>query len=353
MSLEQLRSRIDQLDRDLVRLLNERTNVVLEVGKCKQNNAEEIYVPAREKKVLEKVCSLNPGPLPNSSLTAIYREIMSASLSLESATVIAYLGPEATFTHMAARARFGVSVEYLPCETVGDVFQSVWRKEASYGVVPIENSTEGAVSYTLDQFVDSPLHICAEIYLPVSHHLVSRFALPEIKTVYSHPQVFGQCRQRLNQMLRGVTLVPVSSTARAVQIAKEEPGSAAIASALAADLYGINVVEGDIQDLVDNTTRFLVVGKKYGEPTGADKTSLLFGVKHRAGALYDALGMLKKYGLNMTSIESRPCKTKAWEYYFFVDVEGHTGERRVEQALAELGEQCTVLKVLGSYPKAL
>lgn len=324
-----------------------------QVGGVKKAANHEFYVPAREKQVLEKVRRLNKGPLPDDSLDHIYREIMSSSLALESPMTIAYLGPEATFTHMAARGRFGGSLSYQACETVGDVFQTVWRGEATYGVVPIENSTEGVVTYTQDQFIDSPLRICAELYLPVRHHLLARCALGEIKKVYSHPQVFGQCRARLNQLLRGVDLIPVSSTAKAAQLAAQEDGAAALASALAAEIYGLPVVELDLQDSVDNTTRFLVIGRKCGAAAGSDKTSLLFGVKHEAGTLYNALRVLKRYNLNMTSIESRPSKRKAWEYYFFVDFEGHEQDPQVQKALKQLERQCTFLKVLGSYPNAL
>lgn len=351
MNLDDLRRKIDELDEQVVRLLNERTRAALEIGKLKQQNDQEIYVPAREKAVLDRVAKLNDGPLKNVSVQAIYREVMSAALALEHHVRIAYFGPPSTFTHQAARSRFGGSVEYINCQTIGDVFSAVQKKNADYGVVPIENSTEGAVTHTLDEFIDSPLKICAEIYLPISHHLLARGSRDRIRKVYSHPQVFGQCRHWLHENLPGVDQVSVSSTARAAEMAAKEPDAAALASDLAAELHGLTILERDIQDLGGNTTRFLVVGKQYGQATGNDKTSLYFGVKHKAGALCSALEVIKAHGINMTKIESRPSKAKAWEYYFFVDIEGHADDQPVRDTLKELESHCSVLRVLGSYPR--
>ena len=352
MSVDELRKKVDELDAELVKRLNERTRIALEIGKAKDRRQEDGYAPAREKAVLDRVTGLNKGPLPESAVRSIYREIMSASLALERGTVIAYLGPPATFTHQAARSRFGGSVSYEPCETISDVFAVVQKKSADYGVVPIENSTDGAVTHTLDQFTDTPLKICAEIYLPISHNLLAKGPKEQIKRLYSKPEVFGQCRRWLHENMPGVELVSSSSTARAAETAAREPGSGALASALTADLYGLDLLEQDIQDLGGNTTRFLVIGPRCGPPTGQDKTSLFFGVKHRVGALYHALGAFMKNQINMTKIESRPSKTKAWEYYFFVDIEGHADDPPVKQALQDLAEHCTLMTVLGSYPKA-
>jgi chorismate mutase / prephenate dehydratase len=352
MDLDELRKRIDALDADLVRLLNERTRIVLDIGHVKKNQGEEVYVPAREKAVLDRVSSLNQGPLPKDALQAIYREIMSASLALEHGVNIAYLGPPATFTHQAARQRFGGSVRYAPCETIGEVFGAVEKRATDYGVVPIENSTDGAVTHTLDEFVDTALKICAEIYLPISHNLLAMVPRERIRRLYSKPEVFGQCRRWLHENLPGVELISSSSTARASEQAAKEPETGALASALAGELYGLNILDRDIQDLGGNTTRFLVISKNYGKPTGNDKTSLLFAVKHKVGALYDALSAFKKYGINMTKIESRPSKTKAWEYFFFVDIEGHAEDEHVQKALGELEEHCSLMTVLGAYPKA-
>ncbi len=351
MNLDDLRKKIDELDEQVVRLLNERTRAALEIGKLKQENDQEIYVPAREKTVLDRVAKLNDGPLKSESIQAIYREVMSAALALEHHVKIAYFGPPSTFTHQAARARFGGSVEYMNCQTIGDVFSAVQKKSADYGVVPIENSTEGAVTHTLDEFIDTPLKICAEIYLPISHHLLSKGTKEQIRKVYSHPQVFGQCRHWLHENLPGVDQVSVSSTARAAEMAAKEPDAAALASDLAAELHGLVILARDIQDLGGNTTRFLVVGKQYGQSTGHDKTSLYFGVKHKAGALCSALEAIKAHGINMTKIESRPSKAKAWEYYFFVDIEGHADDQPVRDALKELERHCSILRVLGSYPR--
>lgn len=353
MNLDELRKRIDVLDQDLVRVLNERIRAAMEIGHLKQESGEEIYVPAREKAVLDRVMSLNKGPLEDESLCAIYREIMSAALALEHHMKIAYLGPQATFTHQAARARFGASVTYEACETIRDVFSAVQKKNTDYGVAPIENSTEGAVTHTLDEFINTPLKICAEIYLPISHHLMAAIPREQIRRLYSNPQVFGQCRQWLHDHMPGVDLVAVSSTARAAEMAAKEKDGGALASDLAAELYGLTILNRDIQDLGGNTTRFLVVGKRFGQATGSDKTSLYFGIQHKAGALCAALDVLRAHGLNMSKIESRPSKTRQWEYLFFVDVEGHASDERVRQALEAMKAHCTELTVLGSYPKRM
>ncbi len=336
MDLKSLRARIDGLDEQLVKLLNERTRIALDIGNVKRQQAGEAYVPAREKEVLQRVNAMSAGPLKAESLNAIYREIMSAALALEKSVKVAYLGPPSTFSHQAARSRFGGSVEYLSCETISDVFDAVEKKLADYGVVPVENSTEGAVTFTLDRLVDTPLKICAEIYLPIAQCLLAPGPRDRIKKLYSHPQVLGQCRQWLQREMSGVDLIPVASTARAAELAAKEENAAALASHLASEIYGLQVLESDVQDMSGNTTRFLVMGNSYGKPTGEDKTSMLFAVQHKAGALYGALEAFKKFSLNMTKIESRPSRGKAWEYYFFVDVEGHIQDAPVANALAEM-----------------
>jgi chorismate mutase/prephenate dehydratase len=352
MKLDDLRKKVDVLDKQLVRLLNNRTKVAMQIGKLKKKKGEEIYAPAREKAVMEKVAATNAGPLPDEALQAIYREIMSASLVLEHSFKIAYLGPPATFTHEAARSRFGTSVDYVSCDTITDVFTQVQKHAALYGVVPIENSTEGAVTHTLDQFADTSLKICAEIYLPISLHLMAKVERKHIKRIYSKAEVFGQCRHWLHGHLPGVDTIAVSSTARAAEMAARENDSGALAGALAAELYGIRVLARDVQDLSGNVTRFLVIGKQFSKPTGDDKTSLFFAVRDKVGALHDALSTLKKYNVNMTKIESRPSRSKAWQYYFFVDVEGHAADPHLQQALKDMAEHCVLLTVLGSYPKA-
>ena len=352
MNLDHFRNKIDQLDSEIVRLLNERINVVLNIGAEKKKAGAEIYVPARERAVFDKIKSLNEGPLPDESAHAIYREIMSAALALETDMKIAYLGPEATFTHQAARGKFGASVDYIPTSTISEVFDRVQNRSADYGVVPVENSTEGAVTHTFDQFATTPLKICAEIYLPISLTLLAKQPRAETNLIFSKQEVFGQCRSWLNAHMPHAKLSPVESTTKAVQLALETPGAAAIASVMASDMYNIEVLAENIQDMQGNTTRFLVIGQGFSAATGSDKTSIVFGVKHKVGALHDVLSVFKADDINMTKIESRPSRNKAWEYYFFVDIDGHAADPEVARALTELQEHCTLMTVLGSYPKA-
>jgi chorismate mutase/prephenate dehydratase len=352
MSVETLRRKIDGVDVKLVKLLNERIRYALEIGKLKNKEGKGVYVPAREKAVFARVAGMNKGPLTKKSLRAVYREIMSAALSLEKPMKVAYMGPPSTFSHQAARSRFGGSVEYLSCETISDVFDAVEKEMADYGVVPVENSTEGAVTHTLDRLTETTLKISAELYITISNCLLARVPRERIERLYSHPQVLGQCRQWLRREMSGVELIPVASTARAAELASREKNAGALASELAAELYGLTVLESDVQDLSGNTTRFLVVGHDVNIPSGSDKTSLLFAVQHQAGTLYGALESFKKFRLNMTKIESRPSRTKRWEYYFFVDVEGHAEDPPVKQALNDISDHCVLVTVLGSYPVA-
>jgi chorismate mutase/prephenate dehydratase len=352
MNLDDLRNKIDALDSEIVRLLNERINVVLNIGEEKKKSGAEIYVPARERAVFDKIKALNAGPLPDESAHAIYREIMSAALALETEMKIAYLGPEATFTHQAARGKFGASVDYIPTSTISEVFDRVQNRSADYGVVPVENSTEGAVTHTFDQFATTPLKICAEIYLPISLTLLSKHPREDVNLIFSKQEVFGQCRSWLGANMPNAKLSPVESTTKAVQLALETPGAAAIASAMASDMYDIEILAENIQDMQGNTTRFLIIGQEYSAQTGSDKTSIVFGVKHKVGALYDALSVFKADNINMTKIESRPSRNKNWEYYFFVDIDGHASDPEVRRALEELQEHCTLMTILGSYPKA-
>jgi chorismate mutase/prephenate dehydratase len=350
VNLKELRRKIDSIDRQIIRLLNLRAKITMDIAKTKRKTGVSIYSPEREREVLKKIASHNRGPLNRMALEAIYREIMSGSLSLEKPLKIAYLGPEATFTHLAAVKRFGSQVEYVACNSITDVFLEVERDAADYAVVPIENSIEGVVSHTLDMFVDSDLKICAQIILDVSHNLLSNYPKDKIKRLYSIAQVFGQCRIWLQENLPGVETIEVSSTTRAAQIAVKEKYSACIASLLAAKVYKLKVVASDIEDSPHNITRFFVVGKTTAGQAGHDKTSILFSIKDRMGALHDMLTPFKKHRINLTKIESRPSKKKAWDYYFFVDLEGHQDDPRVKKALSELESKCTFLKVLGSYP---
>lgn len=352
MSLAEHRKAIDQLDEKIVRLLNERTEHVLKIGEIKLKSGEEIYAPHREIAVLERVCKLNKGPISEESLRAIYREVMSSALSLEKTMIIAYFGPEATYTHQAAIRKFGASLTYVPQKTIGDVFLEVTKRRADYGVVPVENSTEGIVTHTLDMLVDSDLKIVAQIVLPIQHCLLSNSPRADIKKLYSHPQPLGQCRHWLQTHLAHVEIVETSSTTRAAQLAANEPNAAALASSLAAEKYGIKILESDVQDNSNNATRFLVLGRQCGPPTGKDRTSLMISLAHEVGALHKALAPFRKYRINMTKIESRPNKRKKWEYFFFVDCDGHIMEPRLAKATAQLARDCAYLKILGSYPNA-
>ncbi len=350
MNLKDLRRRIDALDASLITLLNRRARISLDIAKVKHGEGKSVYSPEREQQVLQRVVRLTRGPLRKESIEAIYREIMSSSLQLAADLRVAYLGPEATFTHQAALKRFGSQVTFVSCGGIADVFSEVEKGNADFGVVPIENSIEGAVTHTLDMFLDADLNICAQIILDITHNLLSRSKSSAIKRVYSNPQVFGQCRIWLQQHLPNAERIEVSSTTRAAQIACRERSSSCIASVLAATVYGLKVVATDIEDSPHNITRFLVIGREEVPPTGKDKTSIMFSVKDRVGALHDMLLPFKKHHINLTKIESRPSKKKAWEYYFFVDLTGHHDTPAVKSALHELERKCTFLKILGSYP---
>jgi chorismate mutase/prephenate dehydratase len=350
MTLSDHRKAIDRLDEKIVSLLNERTRHVLDIGSIKLKDGEEIYAPHRERAVLQRVCRRNQGPITNEALRAIYREVMSSALSLQKSMTVAYLGPEATFTHQAAIRRFGSSLRYSAQRTIAEVFAEVSRKRADYGVVPVENSTEGVVTHTLDMFADSDLKIVAQIVLPIQQCLLANCRRDQIKRLYTHPQTLAQCRGWLQKNLPEVELIETSSNARSAERAAAEKYSAAIAGALAAEKYGLSILETDVQDNAANATRFLVLGRQCSPPTGKDRTSLMFGIADQIGALHNALAAFRRYRINMTKIESRPSKRKAWEYFFFVDCDGHVKDRKVANAIHRLSEQCNFVKVLGSYP---
>lgn len=350
MSLNKLRHKIDTIDKQIIDLLSSRSKVSLDISELKMGNGQSIYSPDRERQVLEKIAKLNKGPLSNEALEAIYREVMSACIALKKKLKIAYLGPEASFSHLAALKRFGSQVEFLGCKNITDAFLEVERDVADYGVVPIENSIEGAISYTLDMFMDSDLKICAQVVLDVSHNLLGNGSRDKIKRVYSNPNVFGQCRLWLQENLPCAELIEVSSTTKAAQIVSKETNSACIASLLAAKVYKLKILASDIEDSPHNITRFLVIGKAEVPPTRHDRTSIMFSIKDRVGALHEMLMPFKKYKINLTKIESRPSKKKAWDYYFFVDLEGHKDSAKVKKALTELERKCKFLKILGSYP---
>ena len=352
MTIPEHRQSIDKLDTQIVKLLNDRTQHVLAIGEIKIRAGEEIYAPHRERAVLNRICRLSPGPLTAPALRAIYREIMSASLALEKSLNVAYFGPEATYTHQAAVRRFGSSLRYVPQKTIADVFAEVSRNRADYGVVPVENSTEGVVTHTLDMLVDSDLKIVSQIVMPIQHCLVSKWPRKQIKKLFSHPQALAQCRAWVAAHLPAAEVIEASSTTRAAELAGAEPGAAAIASALAAEKYGLRILDSDIQDNAGNATRFLVLGRQCSPPTGDDRTSLMISVTDKVGALHSALAAFRRFRINMTKIESRPNKRKAWEYLFFVDCDGHMSDPKVMKALRVLEEHCNFVKILGSYPKA-
>ncbi len=350
MSLQNLRKQIDKIDSIILKLLNERIKIALAIKKLKIKKGLEPYTPDREKALLERLTEQNKGILKKDSIIAIFREIMSAALAVERPLRVAYLGPAATFTHLASLKKFGSSVTYIPQNSISDVFSEIGKGRVDYGVVPIENSIEGAVNHTLDMFIDSDLKICSEISLTISHNLLSNTSIKKIKRVYSNPQVFGQCRRWIEANLSNVGLIEVSSTTKAAELASKSKSAAAIASIVASRIYRLKIIAERIEDYADNVTRFLVIGNSIPNSTREDKTSVMFSIKDRVGALYNMLSPFKKNGINLTKIESRPSKKKAWDYYFFVDFSGHVSDAKVKKALDELAKECTFFKILGSYP---
>lgn len=348
--LDPYRKIIDEADAEIVRLLNERLCAAREIGRLKQEANAPVYVPAREMQVFEKVMALNEGPMSDAHVRAIYREIMSAAISLELESSIAYLGPPTTFSHQAALSKFGQSLRYIACDTIEQVFEEVEKGNAQYGVIPIENSIQGGVTTTQDRMTRTSLKITAELYMPIHHCLIVQPGKEQPKRVYSHAQALGQCRQWLMKNLPDAELIPTQSTAAAAQLVRDEPDAAAIASRLAAEEFELEILQENIQDLSGNTTRFLVIASEYGPPSGKDKTSIFFGVKHATGALFNSLEPLHRSGINLTKIESRPSKQRAWEYTFFVDLEGHADDPAVKAALDDLAEHCIEFTILGSYP---
>ena len=353
MGIPELRKKIDEIDSEILKLLNQRAGVVIEVGKEKAKLDLDFHVPQREEQIFQRLTSQNPGPFPTEAVRSVYREIISACLSLEHPLKVAYLGPKATFTHLACLKNFGLSAHLVPVRNIDEVFAEVEKGRSDYGVVPVENSTEGVISHTLDMFVDSDLKICGEILLEVSHNLLSKSnSLEQITKIYSHPHAIAQSSKWLKDNLSDVRIFEVSSTANAAEMAAEEEGAGAIASELAANLYNLKVLAARIEDSSSNFTRFLITSKKTAARAQHSKTSIMFSIKDRVGALLAMLQPFAKYSINLTKIESRPSKKKAWEYVFFVDFDGHLEEERVKKALEELSENCVFLKVLGSYPKA-
>lgn len=353
MSINDLRKEIDSIDQQVLALLNKRAEVALEIGKQKQTTNKSFFAPERERQVFSKLTSANNGPLPNAAIRAIYREIISASRALEKPLTVAYWGPPATNTHMASIQKFGSSCSFVPMGAIPDVFSEVERQRADYGVVPIENSTEGAVNHTLDTFLATSMKICSEVYLPITHNLLSTAeSLDQVKRIYSIPVATAQCRNWLQAHLPDIEIVDVSTTAKGAQMCSSEPSSAAIATSLAAEVYGLSLLAEHIEDNPQNRTRFLVVGYSEPGPSGKDKTSVMFSVSHKSGSLFRAMSAFEKYDINLMMIESRPTKLTPWEYVFFVDVQGHIKDTAVQKALAALSEHTLFVTVLGSYPEA-
>lgn len=357
--LQQIRARIDALDAQIEALISERARWAQKVAVTKsreQRSAVDFYRPEREAQVLRNVVARNKGPLTNEEMVRLFREIMSACLAQEEPLKVGYLGPEGTFSQAAVYKHFGHSVRALPLATIDEVFHEVESGAADFGVVPIENSTEGTVNHTLDMFLGSPLKICGEVELRVRQHLLGTMkSLEQVVRVCAHPQSLAQCRAWLKEYLPGAALVEATSNAEGARRARDEAGTAAIAGDAAAEVYGLEKLVADIEDRPDNTTRFLVVGRKLFPPSGADKTTLLIssGRSDDAGALHRLLAPLAECKVNMTRIESRPSRQRKWHYVFFLDVDGHADERPVAKALAKLKRQADLFRVLGSYPKAV
>ncbi len=352
MEIEEIRKKIDEIDEKLLELLNLRGELVKKIFEIKQQKNRPFFDPSREKKIVERLIKKNKGILKPEDLEVIMETILKVYRNMFKEISVSYLGPEGTFTHQAALSKFGEKAKYIPVKTIDEVFKEVEKDRADYGVVPIENSIEGVVTHTLDVFLESDLKISAEILLEIHHYLLSKEKhIRKIKKIYSHPQAIAQCRNWISENLPEVEVCETESTAGAVKKIIKEKNSAAIGSEIAASIYNLNILAEKIEDFRENFTRFLVIGKNFSEKTGNDKTSILFSIKDKVGALHDILVPFKKENINLTRIESRPSKKKAWEYVFFVDFIGHKDDVNVKRALKEVEKSTVFLKVLGSYPK--
>ncbi|MCU0840893.1 MAG: prephenate dehydratase [Thiobacillaceae bacterium] len=354
--LKRLRDQIDDLDDRVLDLISQRARLAQAIGHLKNGN---VYRPEREAQVVRRLQAANPGPLPAESVAVVIKEIMSACRALEQPLGIAFLGPQGTFSEAAMVKHFGHAAQGQPMASIDEVFQAVERGEAQFGVTPVENSTEGAVSRTLDLLLGSPLKICGEVLLRVRQHLMRRAdgiasadALEGIQVVYSHAQSLSQCHEWLNQKLPAARRIRVTSNGEAARMAGEDPHAAAVAGEIAAERYGLEIVARDIEDEANNTTRFLVLSQTDAAPSGCDKTSLVMSTKNRPGTLLELLTPFARRGVSMTKLESRPVRSGLWEYVFFMDIEGHRLDTRTQEALAEVEQYSSMLKVLGSYPMA-
>lgn len=352
--LEALRAAIDDVDRDLLAQLNRRAELVEAVGRLKRGSGTSVYESSRERRIVEGLASHNPGPFPNAGLGPVFREIISATRSLEEPVQIAYLGPEGTFSHQAARHQFGELSRLASVPTITEVFAAVEGRKVELGVVPVENTTEGIVTSTYDALAQFDVIICAEIVLRISHDLLSQSGrIQDVERVASHPQPLAQCRRWLEHRLPEAERLETTSTATAARLATESPGTAAIASSIAAEVYGLRVIESGIEDRRDNSTRFLVLGQDAPSPSGNDRTSVVFTIrKDESGALYRLIQPFAACGVNLTTIQLRPIHGKPWEYLFFIDLEGHRGDEPVLQALEQAARVANSYRVLGSFPRA-
>ncbi len=354
MSLPEWRNEIDQIDAQVLELLNRRATLAQQIGQAKSTTRAHYFTPEREHIVFNRLASHNKGPLENDSVRAIYREVISACRALEKPLTVSFLGPEGTFSHLASLAKFGRSSHFSPETSISEVFAQVERSACDYGIVPVENSWAGVVPETLDTFMNSNLRVVSEVYQPIRHNLLTRCEdLSAVKRLYSHFQPLAQCRQWLRAHLSHVEEIEASSTSKAAELASQDPESAAIATILAAEKYDLPILCDHIEDNPNNRTRFLVLGYNEPEPTGKDKTSLMFAVPNRAGELVHALNAFEKYDVNLTMIESRPNKTAAWQYVFYIDAQGHTKDLPVTKALNLLKEHALFVRVLGAYPESV
>jgi chorismate mutase/prephenate dehydratase len=353
--LNAIRDRIDEIDLQLQKLISERAQAAQEIARIKltEDPQTEFYRPEREAEVLRRVKQRNQGPLADEEIARLFREIMSACLALEQPLSVAFLGPDGTYTQEAVLKHFGHSVQTLAMGSIPDTFREVEAGACQYGVVPVENSTEGVITHTLDTFDTTPLRICGEVSLPINHQLLSKEqSAGEIRVVYSHAQSLAQCRGWLDQNLPHVERVAVGSNAEAARLAAELAHAGAIAGEAAGEIYGLNLLVSNIEDEPGNTTRFLVIGKQDALASGNDKTSIMFSTHNKAGGLHTMLSPFAEHGISMTRIESRPSRRGRWDYLFFVDVEGHRSDDNLARALHEIEQAATQFKVLGSYPQA-
>ena len=358
LDLGKVRSQIDAIDEKIHALINDRARLAQQVGisKTQEGKTVDFYRPEREAQVLRMAKERNKGPLRDEEVLRLFREIMSACLAQQEPLKVAFLGPEGTFTQAAVLTHFGHSVRGLPLGSIDEVFHEVEAASADFGVVPIENSTEGTVNHTLDRFIASPLTICGEVELRIHHSIMGQMSsLEKIVRLCSHPQALAQCRGWLDEHLPDVERVPVSSNAEGARRARDEQGTAAIAGETAAEVYGLKILAAEIEDRPDNTTRFFVLGRKLFTPSGVDRTTLLVSIGHTdaPGALQRLLQPLADHGVSMTRIESRPSHKKKWDYVFFIDIEGHADDKPVAKALAELEKRASLFRILGSYPRAV